>query len=126
MVKVGNEFEVNPLNYFYGNNHFEPTKLFYETYNVNNENEIIVGLRETEKLINKIKKLNNEQKRFSWNIELNAKLLELKQMYLKWTLHDIELFFLKNSPNFLIGMLQVTQRLKYLISKQNKKNNLSV
>jgi len=46
MVKVGNEFEVNPLNIFYGNNHFEPTKLFYETYNVNNENEIIVGLRE--------------------------------------------------------------------------------
>jgi hypothetical protein len=30
-------------------------------------------------------------------------------------------FFLKNSPNFLIGMLQVAQHLKYLISKQNKK-----
>jgi hypothetical protein len=55
IVKVGNEFEINPLNFFYGNNHFAPTKLFYETYNVNNENERIIGLREIEILINKTK-----------------------------------------------------------------------
>lgn len=45
MVKVGYKLEVNPLNIVYGNNHFEPTKLFYQTHNhhelnINNENKI--------------------------------------------------------------------------------------
>jgi len=45
MVKVGYEFEVNLLNIVYGNNHFEPSKLFYQTHNdhelnINNENKI--------------------------------------------------------------------------------------
>jgi hypothetical protein len=51
MVKVGYEFELNPLNIFYGNNNFESTKLFYQTHNdhelsINNENKIIVGSKE--------------------------------------------------------------------------------
>ncbi len=51
MVKVGYEFEVNQLNIFSRNNHFEPTKLFYQIHNdhelnINNENKIIGSSKE--------------------------------------------------------------------------------